>query len=79
MTSEIKMGLEMNSMEEEVTMQNKTILRVSGFSILAAIVVAIGYVFYSPGILSGSTGVFFPIGLFALLLISFYLLILSTK
>ena len=64
---------------ELMTMRTKNMLRAVGFLVLALIILLIGYMFYSPTILVGAAGIFVPTGLFALLLLSFYLLILSTK
>lgn len=64
---------------EMMTMRTKNMLRTLGFIVLGIIILAIGYIFYYPTILVGVTGILIPIGLFVFLLLSFYLLILSTK
>ncbi|MBX7150877.1 hypothetical protein K1X84_04515 [bacterium] len=63
----------------EEIMRNKTLLRITGFLLLGVILTSIGYIFYSPHVLTGNTGIFYPVALFATLLLAFYLLILSTK
>ncbi len=59
--------------------QNRPLIRIIGFSILGLLFVALAFVFYAPHILVGIFGLLFPIGIFLLLLIAFYLLIMSTK
>ena len=64
---------------EMMTMRTKNMLRTIGFIVLGVIILTIVYIFYFPTILIGVTGILVPIGLFVLLLVAFYLLILSTK
>lgn len=64
---------------DALSMKTKTMLRALGFTLLGLIICAIGYMFYSPGILVGAVGIFYPIGLFVLLLMAFFLLITSTR
>lgn len=64
---------------EMITMRTKNIFRMVGFMSLALILLVIAYIFYNPTILMGVTGILVPISLFVLLLLAFYLLILSTK
>lgn len=64
---------------ETMTMRTKNIFRTIGFIALGIIILVIGYIFYNPTILMGVLGILVPIGLFVLLLMAFYLLILSTK
>ncbi len=59
--------------------KNKTFLRIIGFTILGFLFLAIAFVFYSPQVLVGTFGLLFPISIFLLLLVAFYLLIMSTK
>lgn len=59
--------------------KNTRVIRAIGFFILALLFLAIAFVFYSPQILVGAFGLLFPIGIFLLLLVAFYLLIMSTK
>ena len=68
-----------NADGELMTMRTKNIFRMIGFISLAIIIIGIAYIFYNPTILMGVTGILVPIGLFVLLLLAFYLLILSTK
>ncbi len=65
--------------EMVMSVKTKNALRSIGFVVLTVILLIIGYMFYSPTILVGVTGILVPVGLFVLLLISFYLLILSTR
>jgi uncharacterized membrane protein len=64
---------------EMMTMRTKNLFRAMGFIVLGVIILAIGYIFYFPAILMGVSGILVPVGLFVLLLVAFYLLILSTK
>lgn len=59
--------------------ENRNVMRVVGFSLLSILFVSIAFVFYMPQVLVGPLGLVFPIGLFVLLLVAFYLLIISTK
>lgn len=68
-----------NIQGDEMASKGKVALRALGFMILALIIASIAVIFNSPSILMGITGILFPIGLFIMLLIAFYLLILSTK
>jgi uncharacterized membrane protein len=64
---------------ESITMKTRIYLRALGFLLLSAIVLVIVLIFYYPAILTGFAGILIPMGLFGMLLLSFYLLILSTK
>lgn len=64
---------------ELMTMRTKNIFRIIGFVALFLIVMLVAYIFYNPTILMGVAGILVPTGLFVLLLLAFYLLILSTK
>ena len=64
---------------DAITMKTRVFLRAIGFLLLSAILFVITLLFYYPGILAGFVGILIPIGLFGMLLLAFYLLILSTK
>ncbi|MBL7996844.1 hypothetical protein JNM05_15865 [bacterium] len=64
---------------ELMTMKSKNIFRTIGIVALFLIVMVVAYIFYDPTILMGVAGIFVPVSLFILLLLAFYLLILSTK
>ncbi len=60
-------------------MKNRRIMRTVGIMLLLLDLASIAYVFYVPAVLHGVIGFFFPIGLFLMLLLAFYFLILSTR
>ncbi len=62
-----------------ITMKTRVFLRMTGFLLLSAIIFIVVLIFYYPAILTGFSGILIPVGLFGMLLLSFYLLILSTK
>jgi uncharacterized membrane protein len=64
---------------DAITMKTRVFLRAIGFLLLSAILFMLTLIFYYPGILTGFVGVLIPMGLFGMLLLAFYLLILSTK
>ena len=64
---------------ETITMKTRVFLRATGFLLLSIILLIIGLIFYYPAMLTGMAGILIPLGLFGLLLLAFYLLILSTK
>ncbi len=68
-----------NAKGVSATMKHKTTLRIIGLSLLVVLGIAIALVFYLPNLLIGTVGLLYPIGLFASLLLSFYLIILSIR
>lgn len=67
--------------EEEETMSTRTrnLLRWFGFGLLTFIVAVVILLFLKPVLLAGVLGIVVPIGMFAILLVAFYLIIMSTK
>lgn len=63
----------------EATMKSRFLLRLIGLLLMVVDIAAITYVYYVPSVLTGSLGVMFPVGLFIILLMAFYFLIMSTR
>ena len=65
--------------EQVMPIKNKLVLRYASFFMLLTLLLAIAVAYFVPELLSGTIGILFPISLFAVLLLAFYLLILSIK
>ena len=61
------------------TMRSRTAMRMIGFLLLVVLGLALTLIFFLPDLLMGIVGLLYPIGLFAILLLAFYLILLSIR